>query len=136
MPATQLLTKLSLESNTLNTPTCRRYTTKPWLNLLKGQVAELKGPVTTFKEQYVPDWNDTDSTDTKVAAVRPDLRGCQAMGICWAAILLIRLAGLDCFSTGQAADGVHPARPHNLLPPSPALLSCPTFATPPRSTPS
>lgn len=69
-PATARSGESRLTLLTSHLPSCCRYTTKPWLKLLKAQVAELKGPVTTFKAQYVPDWNDTDSTDTKVAAVR------------------------------------------------------------------
>ncbi|KAL4858602.1 hypothetical protein ACK3TF_001547 [Chlorella vulgaris] len=57
---------LDVEGNVIIDP---RYTTLPWLNMLKDVVPSLKGPVTTFKAQYVPDWNDTFSSDTKVAAV-------------------------------------------------------------------
>jgi hypothetical protein len=57
---------LDVEGNVIIDP---RYTTLPWLNMLKDAVPSLKGPVTTFKAQYVPDWNDTFSSDTKVAAV-------------------------------------------------------------------
>jgi hypothetical protein len=84
-------------------------------------VAELKGPVTTFKAQYVPDWNDTDSTDTKVAAVRllSSRRGAAA-----ASELLMRLASNCALWRRTAISLAANCRRPCLRPPEPALLPC------------